>query len=214
MTLRHLHRYSAVLLGLFLLAHLANHLAGLAGIDAHIAVMEGLRTVYRFPLVEGLLLVAVGVQVVSGITFLARDWKKRRGTVYVLQAVSGGYLAFFFLNHVGAVLFGRTVLDLDTTFHFAAAGMHVAPFHFFFMPYYFLSVLALFTHAGCFFYWRRLRASPTGARIVLAVSMATGAVLGLLIVLMLAGALYPVDIPAEYRALYESLAYPEAAEQP
>lgn len=206
MTLRHLHRYSAVLLGLFLLAHLANHLAGLAGIDAHIALMERLRVVYRFPLIEALLLAAVGVQVASGITFLVRGWKKRRGAVYALQAVSGGYLAFFFLNHVGAVLVGRTVLDLDTNFHFAAAGMHVAPFHFFFMPYYFLAVLALFTHLGCFLYWRRLRASPAGARQALALSMTTGAVLGLLIVLMLAGALYPVHIPAEYRTLYEHLA--------
>lgn len=206
MTLRHLHRYSALLLGLFLLAHLGNHLAGLAGIDAHIALMERLRTVYRFPLIEALLLAAVGVQVASGITFLVRGWKKRRGAVYALQAVSGGYLAFFFLNHVGAVLVGRTVLDLDTNFHFAAAGMHVAPFHFFFMPYYFLAVLALLTHAGCFLYWRRLRASTAGARQALALSMTTGAVLGLLIVLMLAGALYPVDIPAEYRTLYEHLA--------
>jgi len=206
MTLRHLHRYSALLLGLFLLAHLGNHLAGLAGIDAHIALMERLRTVYRFPLIEALLLAAVGVQVASGITFLVRGWKKRRGAVYALQAVSGGYLAFFFLNHVGAVLVGRTVLDLDTNFHFAAAGMHVAPFHFFFMPYYFLAVLALFTHAGCFLYWRRLRTSPACARQALALSMTIGAVLGLLIVLMLAGALYPVDIPAEYRALYEHLA--------
>jgi hypothetical protein len=33
-----------------------------------------------------------------------------------LQAVSGGYLAFFLLNYVGAVLFARPVLDLDTNF--------------------------------------------------------------------------------------------------
>lgn len=213
MALHHLHRYSALLLGLFLLAHLANHVAGLAGIDVHIAVMERLRTVYRFPLVEGVLLVAVGVQVVSGITFLVRGWKRRRGTVYVLQALSGAYLAFFLLNHVVAVLFSRAVLDLDTTFHFAAAGMHVSPFHFFFMPYYFLSVLALFTHLGIFLYRRRQRASPTGARVVLAVSMSAGALLALLIVLMLAGKLYTVDIPAQYRELYESLEYSAAAQK-
>lgn len=146
MTLRTLHGFSALLLVAYAAVHIANHLVGLAGIEAHIAFMRDFRSVYRIPVVEAMLLAAVAFQVYSGLTFVVRGWKQRQGLVPWLQAGSGAYLAFFFLNHVGAVLFGRTVLDLDTNFYFAAAGFHVPPFQYFFAPYYFLAVLALFTH--------------------------------------------------------------------
>jgi succinate dehydrogenase/fumarate reductase cytochrome b subunit len=118
----------------------------------------------------------------------------------VLQALSGAYLAFFLLVHVAAILFGRTALKLDTNFYYAAAGFHVAPFQFFFAPYYFLAVLALFTHVGCAVY-RRAR-SPTARTLALAVPVGAGAATALLIVLSLAGMLQPVDVPAKYKATY------------
>lgn len=75
------------------------------------------------------------MQAASGSWLLARRWKQRRGKVAWLQALSGAYLAFFLMVHVGAVLFGRTVLKLDTNFYYAAAGLYVPPFQFFFAPY-------------------------------------------------------------------------------
>jgi hypothetical protein len=80
-------------------------------------------------------------------------WRRRRGAVSWLQAGAGAYLGFFLLVHVGAVLYGRVSLSLDTNFYFAAAGFHVPPFPYFFAPYYFLGVAALFTHLGAA-YWR------------------------------------------------------------
>ena len=126
MSLRRLHALSALLLALFALVHLANHLAGLAGVETHRAVMQALRTVYRQPVVEALLLAVVSFQAVSGLVLVARGWKQRRGRIAWLQAGSGLYLAFFLLNHVGAVLAGRGLLGLDTDFHFAAAGFHIS----------------------------------------------------------------------------------------
>ncbi len=100
-------------------------------------------------------------------------------------------------------MFGRTVLDLDTNFYFAAAGFHVPPNQFLFAPYYFFAVLALFTHLGCAAYWRLQAASRVAKGLAVGVPMLVGGVLSLLLVLSLAGMLQPVDVPAKYKATYE-----------
>ncbi len=202
MTLHKLHRLSALVIVAYALIHLVNHLVGLGGIESHISFMTTARLIYRFPLFEALLLSAIALQIYSGITFVARIWKHPQGLISCLQAGSGAYLAFFFLNHVGAVILGRTVLHLDTNFYFAAAGFHVPPFQFFFAPYYFLAVLALFIHLGCNLYWR-FQTKPQLTRL-LAVGIPTsiGFVISLLILLSLAGVFYPVQIPLEYKVIY------------
>ena len=205
MQLRTIHRYSALFLGLFVLVHLLNHLVGLSGIEAHTAFMKSARVVYRFPAIEVLLLLAVAIQIYSGLTFVVRGWKQRRGFVAWLQAGSGIYLALFFLNHVAAVLIGRTFLNLETNFHFAAAGFYVYPFQFFFAPYYFLAVLSLFIHLGCAFYWQ-VESRPLSVRgSALGFPVLIGIVLATVIVLMLAGVFYPVEIPPEYTAVFENV---------
>lgn len=201
--LHSLHRLSACLIGAFIAVHLFNHLLALSSIDAHIAFMESSRRFYQQPAVEVLLLASVLFQISSGIYFIRARWGQRRGFYERLQAISGGYLAFFLLNHVAAVLFGRFAFSLDTNFYFAAAGMHVPPWQYFFMPYYFFAVVAVFAHLACAFHWltRNRLAQETRNRFGYAF-IAFGALFALLIVLALAGVLYPVEIPAQYRATY------------
>jgi succinate dehydrogenase/fumarate reductase cytochrome b subunit len=202
MTLRQLHRTSAIVVAVFACLHIANHLAALVGVSAHIAFMEMARAVYRQRVIEGVLLFCVSFQIFSGLWLVASGWKQRQGIVPWVQAIAGAYLAFFLLVHVGAVLYGRAILNLDTNFYFAAAGFHVPPNQIFFAPYYFLGVLALFTHLGCAAY-RRIQAQSRLARtlsIVLPVGI--GSVVSLLIVLCLAGVVQPVEVPAKYKATY------------
>jgi succinate dehydrogenase/fumarate reductase cytochrome b subunit len=201
MKLRKLHRLSAGVIATYALVHIANHLVALNGVASHIAFMEVARAVYRAGAVEWVLLAAVVVQIATGLATVLRGWRERRGWVPWLQAGSGAYLAFFLLNHVGAVLYGRT-LGLDTNFYYAAAGLHVPPFQFFFAPYYFLAVLALFTHLGCALYWQVQSGSSTARRLAVAVPTTVGAVLSLMIVLAMAGVFYPVDIPENYKATF------------
>lgn len=202
MALRKLHALSAALIAVFVSVHIANHVAGLAGATTHIAFMEAARSVYRLAVIEWVLLSCVAFQIVSGLTLVVRGWKLRHGLVPWLQAVSGLILALFLIVHVGAVLFGRVALNLDTNFYFAAAGFHVAPFQYFFAPYYFLGVAALFTHLACAAHGR-FRSRPRVTRtLIVAIPSAIGLALSMFIVLSLAGALFPVEIPAEYKATY------------
>jgi hypothetical protein len=202
MTLRKLHALSAAVIAAFLCVHMANHLAGLAGAATHINFMEAARLVYRVGVIEWLLLGCVAVQIVSGLTLVVSGWKRRHGFVPWLQASSGAVIAMFLIVHVGAVLFGRAALNLDTNFYFAAAGFHVSPFQYFFAPYYFLGVAALFTHLACVAHGRA-RSLPAATRtLIVAIPSTIGLTLSLFIVLSLAGALFPVEIPAEYKATY------------
>lgn len=199
--LRTLHLASAMLIGVFLLMHLANHIIGLSGQSKHMETMLALRTIYRNPLFELPLLALIAWQVGSGLTMAIRGWKERSGLIGWAQALSGAYLAFFLLNHVGAVMAGRVVFGLDTDFRFAAAGFHVAGWPFFFAPYYFLAVFSLFVHLACAAHWN-LSEGGRGRTVVPLLLTAAGAALGLAFVLMMAGVLYPVDIPESYRATY------------
>jgi hypothetical protein len=193
-SLRGIHRLSGLLIGLFALAHLGNHLCALGGIDRHINVMDALRRVYRNPVCEALLLGAVICQIISGLTLL-RKRTAPTDPLDKLQAYSGIYLAFFLAFHTGAVLIGRNVLHLDTNFYFAAAGLRSFPLFLFFIPYYFLAVVSLFSHIGCAL--RPRIGIEAGRRRVFA-SLLLGTATAVLLLMAFGGFFYDIRLPAEY----------------
>jgi len=186
----------------FVIVHLANHLLSLSSIAAHVAFMKVARTVYRHPAIEFVLLGSVIFQCGSGLWMVVRGWSARQGAVAWLQATSGVYLALFLLIHVSAILLGRIALQLDTNFYFAAAGFHVPPFQLFFIPYYFLAVVALCTHAGCACYWSLNARTPRLRRVALSVMVGAGCIAGVAITLSLGGRFQPVTVPATYLAAF------------
>jgi succinate dehydrogenase/fumarate reductase cytochrome b subunit len=198
------HRLSALVLAAYALPHLFNHLLALGGAERHIGFMRMLRQVVRVPAVEALLLACVAFQVVSGMTMLVRRRRPGRvgsvGRLARAQALSGAYLAFFLLVHVGAVLNGRLRLGLDTNFYFAAVGLSVLPFALFFAPYYAAAIVALAVHTACALRRLRPRSLDADRRVVIAGVM-LGAVLAAAIVPVFAGMLYPVAIPPAYLAV-------------
>ena len=201
--LRRLHRYSAIAAACFILIHIGNHLVGLAGVERHLSTMDWLRTIYRHPLVEPVLLAVFAFQAVTGLMLVIRGWRQREGAIAWAQAVSGAYLVAFLLVHVSSVLLARAVGNLDTNFYFAAAGLHVHPFQWFFGPYYLFAVAAFFIHIGCAAYWILENRSTAMRKIVLAGFALFGTAAGLAIVLALDGKLYELDIPAPYKATYQ-----------
>ncbi|WP_147328106.1 MULTISPECIES: hypothetical protein [unclassified Duganella] len=183
--------------------HLFNHLLAIGSPEAHIHFMEAFRAVYRNRVVEVILLLCVASQVGSGLTFVRRRWRDRHEGLDLLQLGSGLYLAFFLLVHVGAVLAGRMQLGLDTNFYYAAAGLHVLPYRYFFMPYYFLAVLAITVHLARALHWLAHDRLGAGAmRIATTLLMVSGFTAATLIVAAFSGALYEVTVPAKYLATF------------
>jgi hypothetical protein len=136
----------------------------------------------------------VAWQAGSGLWLVTRGWALRRGRVAWLQAASGLGLALFLLVHVSAVLWARGT-GLDTNVYFAAMGLQAPASAAFFAPYYFGAVLALGVHGAC-----AARRHGALQRAGLVGSVAASVVLGLAIVLSLAGAFAPVTLPPAYRA--------------
>lgn len=146
MSLRRIHYFSGLCISLFIGFHLFNHLTALQGAEKHISTMQSLRVVYRNRVVEIILLIAVFIQIISGIRLYKAGKKQESGFYEKLHVWTGLYMAFFLIIHVSAVIAGRLLLKLDTNFYFGVAGLNSFPFNLFFIPYYALAILAFFGH--------------------------------------------------------------------
>lgn len=169
MKLKQLHRISGIIIAVFLVLHLSNHLFALGGPALHIAVMKYFRMVYRFPPVEAMLLLCVTMQIISGLRLVFTKGFRKQPLYVIAQAVSGIYLSLFLINHVRAVLLARYEWHVETDFYFASGVAVHYPEKLFFIPYYTLSVLCAFTHIACAHYARRMELAavsiPAGTEI-------------------------------------------------
>lgn len=96
MTIKRLHYFSGIVLSLFIGLHLFNHFWSIFGSNSHISLMESLRVVYRNPVIEGVLLLAVIIQIISGLSLFFKKRKSLTGFYDKLQLWTGMYMAFFF----------------------------------------------------------------------------------------------------------------------
>ncbi|HVK56983.1 MAG TPA: hypothetical protein VM532_18385 [Burkholderiales bacterium] len=165
-----------------------------------------MRVFYRLPVIEALLLASIALQVFTGLPIAFRRLKQRQDAWRRLQIFSGIYLAYFFINHVGATLLTRGVVGLDTNIFFASVGLHAPPFQYFFAPYYFLAVCAFFAHSACIVRNVQIQSqSSAGYRRLHLLILLAGPLVGGLIVAAQAGAFYPVTIQDEYVQAFKSL---------
>ncbi len=143
------HGLSATVITLFAAFHLANHLAGLAGGEVHMSVMKSLRTVYRQPVVELILVACVLFQNVSGVLLLIRRRRPNSG-IEVLQGASGAYLMLFFASHIGAVIRARYLRHTETNWVWlTGSNLLTDLWSSRLVPYYFLGIVALSVHGAC-----------------------------------------------------------------
>ncbi len=186
----------------FFAAHMINHLSLAFGATAHIALMEALRTLYRFPVLEALLIWGILRQVAAGVRQMRRFGPLKSKGRFAVLSWSGLYLIGFLIIHLTAVAFGRYVQDVDTNLYFASAGYRSLPAALFFYPYYALAVFAAFAHFGSVI-WLRTRASkPAFANTAYRLGLYGGAALALIITLLMSGLLTAFDIPQEYLNAY------------
>ncbi len=197
--LRQLHRFAGLTLAVFIGLHLINHLFALVSIAQHIKVMDAFRLIYRNPLGEALLLLAIMVQVPSGIMLVRRKGWRGLPLAERAQVASGGYLAFFLVAHVFAVMMGRYFFHVDTNFYFASAVLF-SPVWLFYVVYYGLSVVSVFTHVASIHYQKMLpRTSPQRAQTQALAIVGIGVVITVLILLVFSGAVYEIRIPPAYK---------------
>lgn len=146
MSIRKIRYISGLTITIFIGLHLFNHFCSVFGIDKHIEIMDVLRHFYRNIFFETILLLAVVVQIISGLKLFNLNRKIARTAFEKIHIWTGMYLAYFFIFHLGAVFGGRFILHLDTNFYFGAAELNSFPFSLFFIPYYALAIMSFFGH--------------------------------------------------------------------
>ena len=144
-----IHYFTGLTLAIYIGTHLLNHLLILHSEEMHIRFMQKARKVYRHPIIERILLTAVGVQVLTGLFLVTQKWTKVESWFDWAQICSGLYLSFFLVYHVRAVLQGRHKLHMDTNLYYGAGVMNMWPQKLIFIPYYALAILAFFFHVAC-----------------------------------------------------------------
>jgi hypothetical protein len=147
---RVVHGLTAAILSLYVLFHIANHLFGLVGQDAHAAVMKIGRMVYRSGPGEPLLVAAMLFQIGTGL-HLAWRWSAAPQAFHrTYQVASGAYLSLFILGHMNSVfIYARSFLGIPTDWNFAIGaptGLIHDAWNIRLLPHYALGVFFVLSH--------------------------------------------------------------------
>lgn len=105
MTQKNLHRFSGIIVSVFVIAHLFNHTMAWFGIATHQQILDTLRIVYKQPVLEIILIGCFLFQAYSGVSLIVRLRNKEEKTIYEkLQIYSGVVLGLFIIQHISATI--------------------------------------------------------------------------------------------------------------
>ncbi|MEM6316685.1 MAG: hypothetical protein AAF960_03390 [Bacteroidota bacterium] len=199
--MKRLHRLTGIFTAIFVVAHLFNHTAAWFGIETHQQVLYALRLVYRQPLIEIVLISSFLFQIASGLRLAYQLWQKvDKTTLDKVQLTSGVLLSLFLLQHISATLGQRWYFGLDTNFYFAAGVVLEKPLLYYFIPYYFVGVVAFGGHLASV---HRKKMAPIvgnqSAQIHFYSILAIFIFVALLILYVFTGNHFAILIPDEYR---------------
>lgn len=204
--MKQLHRLTAYFLIVFVIAHIGNHLFLVTGRETYNQVQDVLNAVYRNSFLEPLLIITVCIQVFIGLKMSINSLRRKpkrpfwqRGFWEKAQIISGFIFAFFIIEHLLALAVVRWTTTLETEFYWPASVMNGAPFTYYFIPYYFLGVLAIMVHIGIGLRYVVQRSGRRQLGNVLGISsIILGTIFGATIVLGLKGAFYEIILPPEW----------------
>lgn len=146
--LKTIHHFTGLMIAIYIGFHMLNHLLILHSEQLHLKFMKTIRKVYRHPAIEPILLAGFVVQIISGVLLAILKWSPENTMFEKIQIFSGLYLALFLINHIRAVIIGRRRMKIDTNLYYGAGVMNMWPQKLFFIPYYFLAILAFFAHVA------------------------------------------------------------------
>jgi hypothetical protein len=142
---------ATMILLLFLLPHIVNHLAGFWSGAAHIELMRAVRYVYRSDIVQPVLLALIGFQILSGTALLRRRLTMPSDFLGTLQTMCGAYIGVYFLAHMTAV-FAARYAGTDTNWNWLTnndTSMLVSLSSLRLIAHYWVGPIAIIAHLAC-----------------------------------------------------------------
>jgi hypothetical protein len=154
----------AILL-LFVGPHIGNHLAGFWSGSVHIAIMNVVRHVYRDDIVQPVLLVLIGFQILSGATLVRRRMRMPSDIFGTVQTMCGAYIGVYFLAHMTAV-FAARYAEIDTNWAWLTRpndSLLASLFKLRLIAHYWVGPIAIVAHVACGLRWVLLQRDITPA---------------------------------------------------
>jgi hypothetical protein len=146
------HRISAsIILLLFVLPHIVNHLAGFWSGAAHIELMKAIRYFYRDDIVQPVLLALIGFQILNGTALLRRRLTMPSDFLGTVQTMCGAYIGVYFLAHMTAV-FAARYAGTDTNWNWLTnndTSMLVSLSSLRLIAHYWVGPIAIMIHLAC-----------------------------------------------------------------
>jgi hypothetical protein len=142
---------ASLILLLFVLPHIVNHVVGFWSGVAHIELMKTVRYFYRDDIVQPVLLALIGFQVLSGSGLLRRRLTIPNDFLGTLQTMCGAYIGVYFLAHMTAVFAARYagtdtnwnwLTNNDTTMLVSLSSLRL-------IAHYWVGPIAFITHLAC-----------------------------------------------------------------
>lgn len=142
---------ASLILLLFILPHLLNHVVGFWSGAAHIEMMKAVRYLYRDDIVQPALLALIGFQLLSGGALLRRRLTLQNDFFDTLQTMCGAYIGVYFLAHMTAV-FAARYAGTDTNWSWLTnndTSMLVSLSRLRLIAHYWVGPIAIITHLAC-----------------------------------------------------------------
>jgi succinate dehydrogenase/fumarate reductase cytochrome b subunit len=148
--LQFVHRFSAAVLGVFILGHIVNQSLAFVSIPSYAGMRSVMRLATQQSISYVVILTAVAIQIVTGATMALKN-VGASAFARNLQAVSGWYLAVFLFAHVFAAFFlarpaGVPPVATSLVPPYLLTSVRATAQ----LPYYLLGVTAFLVHVGVY----------------------------------------------------------------
>lgn len=148
--MKNLHRASALILSVFVAAHIGNHVIGVFGLETYFRYLTAVRQIYRHPVGEPILIGLIIIQMVSGlaITVSAFQRRERRKLLSWVEIVAAWLFFLFITIHLASIAVTRFYFEMETDFLWVATMMRPSPLQPYIVAFYFLGIVVVTTHMG------------------------------------------------------------------
>lgn len=148
--MRNLHRACALILSVFVAAHIGNHVIGVFGLETYFRYLTAVRQVYRHPIGEPILIGLIILQMFTGLAVTASAFQRRerRKLLSWIEIVAAWLFFLFIAIHLASIAVTRFYFEMETDFLWVATMMRPSLLQPFVVAFHFLGIVVVTTHMG------------------------------------------------------------------
>lgn len=148
--MKNLHRVSALILSVFVAAHIGNHVAGVFGLEAYFRYLTAVRQIYRHSLGEPILIGLFIIQMFTGLAITIAAFQRREEPKLLswIEIIAAWLFFLFITIHLATIAVTRFYFDMETDFLWVATMTRPSALQPYIIAFHFLGIVVVTTHMG------------------------------------------------------------------